>query len=86
MNGFKGAPGEWRYYPVPGEVRGGGGVIAELVMSGSEDENGRLIAASPELLQSLQFIVDSWESNGHLSPTAIVTAKRVINKALGRNC
>ncbi|WP_072929994.1 hypothetical protein [Nissabacter archeti] len=95
MSEFKGASGPWSFHEEDGEggqivVADNGDVVCVVgsYMTSVEEDfaNGPLIAAAPELLEALQFIVDSWESNGHLSPTSITGAKRVINKALGRNC
>ena len=55
MEGFKGTPGKWRYSSTWGDIKTeSGGLIAEVVVNGAEDENGALLAAAPELLEALQ--------------------------------
>ncbi|ELY4570470.1 hypothetical protein SM001_002280 [Cronobacter sakazakii] len=56
---FKGTPGEWKYRGPLGEIYSeDDGVIADLLVNGKEDENGRLIAAAPDLLEALNSIME----------------------------
>ncbi|EFL8807635.1 hypothetical protein Q500_003034 [Escherichia coli] len=50
MEDFKGTKGNWSYSKETGTIRGNGGLLAELLINGSEDHNGTLMAAAPELL------------------------------------
>lgn len=90
MSEFKGSKGTWRYLSTLGEVKSDkSGLIADLVVNGKEDENGRLIAAAPELLESLVRL-ESWASTMHghgisySGDHPIAKAKTAIAKALGQ--
>ncbi|EPS5313719.1 hypothetical protein ACVFA2_002320 [Escherichia coli] len=62
MEEFKIQEGEWIYMPARGEVVCvGKGVIAELVVTGDEDETGRKMAAAPDLLAALQVLFSSYK-------------------------
>jgi len=91
MEEFKIQEGEWIYMPARGEVVCvGKGVIAELVVTGDEDETGRKMAAAPDLLASLQdFMANASgeaESCGHSFECVcrFDKAKAAIAKALGK--
>lgn len=90
MQEFKGSKGTWRYLPAFGEVKSEkSGLIADLVVNGNEDENGRLIAAAPELLECLVRL-ESWASTMHghgviySGDHPIAKAKSAISRALGQ--
>lgn len=92
MSEFKGSKGAWRYLSTFGEVKSDkSGLIADLVVNGKEDENGRLIAAAPELLEALQVLkrelvlsdVDLAYIESHFRPH-IDRARAAIAKALGQ--
>ncbi|HEC5315894.1 hypothetical protein [Citrobacter sp. Cf042] len=53
MEEFKGTRGNWSYSKGSGNIRGEGGILAELPINGSEDHNGTLMAAALELLEEL---------------------------------
>lgn len=88
MDEAKVVEGEWIYMPVRGEVVCvGKGVIAELIVNGDEDANGRKMAAAPELLEALQDCVEWLEINayaGTAEHAAIENARAAIAKALGK--
>lgn len=91
MEEFKIQEGEWIYMPARGEVVCvGKGVIAELVVTGDEDETGRKMAAAPDLLAALQdFMANAsgdTESCGHSFECVcrFDKAKAAIAKALGK--
>lgn len=76
----------WHYSEVLGEVRSeGGDVVAQLLVSGKEDEAGRLLAAAPELLEALQWMKMALNS-GTAMDIAIGQEKSdaAIAKALGQ--
>ncbi|WP_286863215.1 MULTISPECIES: hypothetical protein [Pantoea] len=90
MGQFKGSKGAWRYLPAFGEVKSDkSGLIADLIVNGKEDDNGQLIAAAPELLESLVRL-ESWASTMHGHGVSysgdhpIAKAKSAIAKALGQ--
>lgn len=94
MKEFEGTKGEWIYLQELGEVVSKpSGLIADLVVNGSEDHNGRLIAAAPELLEALQYLFDNYKQladsgdagNWRLEdePSG-KKALHAINKALGK--
>lgn len=83
MQEFKGSKGTWRYLPAFGEVKSEkSGLIADLVVNGNEDENGRLIAAAPELLEALQDAIHAHDKHGEQSEWDF--ARTAIAKALGQ--
>lgn len=92
MEEFKAKDGEWLYMPALGQVVCvGKGVIAELIVTGDEDENGRKMAAAPELLEALQEMVSIVKKNSYPQPdkpssnyARAEAAQAVIAKALGK--
>ena len=68
MSEAKHTQGPWRYVHAPGYcgelIAQDGTTIAEFVVEPSLD-NARLIAAAPELLAALKFIVSEWGYDGH---------------------
>ncbi|WP_414465263.1 hypothetical protein [Klebsiella michiganensis] len=97
MQEFKGTKGSWSYDEVTGTIRGDGGLLAELLINGSEDHNGVLMASAPELLEALlgymsavermnQAMKDGFNVQGAISALAGYEdmAHSVINKALGK--
>lgn len=90
MKEFKGSKGNWSYSKESGTIRGDGGLLAELLINGSEDVNGNLIAAAPDLLEALQCLVRSYEDfrkrtvkDDRPQAYEIVKARAAISKALG---
>lgn len=85
MKEFKGTKGEWIYLQELGEVVSKpSGLIADLVVNGDEDHNGKLIAAAPKLLQVLQLIINYHEDgNCELHSEDVAMARAAISKALG---
>lgn len=85
MKEFKGTPGEWNYSHARGEVVSKPeGLIAELVVNGSEDNNGSLIAAAPDLLEALLSIVNmEYQPKDDESDKVYLKARAAISKALG---
>lgn len=83
MSQFKGSKGTWRYLPTFGEIKSDeSGLIADLIVNGKEDENGRLIAAAPELLDALQDALHAHDKHGEHSEWDF--ARAAIAKALGQ--
>lgn len=83
---FKGTPGEWKYRGPLGEIYSeDNGVIADLLVNGKEDENGRLIAAAPDLLEALQGFVDLFPDviDGDAIMPALDKGYAAIAKAIG---
>ncbi|EOW6807289.1 hypothetical protein ACP25C_10635 [Cronobacter turicensis] len=83
---FKGTPGEWKYRGPLGEIYSEDhGVIADLLVNGKEDENGRLIAAAPDLLEALQEFVDLFPDviDGDAIFPALDKGYAAIAKAIG---
>lgn len=82
MSSFKGSQGEWRYSSELGEVKSDkSGLIADLVVNGLEDENGRLIAAAPELLA---LVMQANGINGCHTVSWQEKARSAIAKVLGQ--
>lgn len=81
MEGFKGTPGPWNWQ---GEVL----CNDEHIVGGDSwvfrDADKRLIAAAPELLESLELIL-SYHDDGNcvLHKEDVSMARAAINKALG---
>lgn len=86
MEGFKGTPGKWFYSDSLGEVKSLKGLlVADLIVNGKEDDNGRLIAAAPELLEALQGLLIRVADDEEYGPDhAITKARAAIVKALGQ--
>lgn len=88
MSEFK----RWHYSEVLGEVRSeSDDVIAQLLVSGKEDEAGRLLAAAPELLDALQEMVAIVKKHTYPQPDKpsstwgrMEAAEAAISKALGQ--
>jgi hypothetical protein len=73
----------WHYSEVLGEVRSeGGDVVAQLLVSGKEDEAGMLLAAAPELLEALQDALHAHDKHGEHPEWDF--ARAAIAKALGQ--
>ncbi|MFH5159081.1 hypothetical protein [Enterobacter cloacae complex sp. 2024EL-00243] len=73
MEDFKGTKGNWSYSKETGTIRGDGGLLAELLINGSEDDNGALMAAAPDLLESLL----KWFTEfGHLNRGDMLTSEQ----------
>lgn len=98
MEDFKGTKGNWSYSKETGTIRGDSGLLAELLINGSEDDNGALMAAAPELLEALQLSLTAMNEMGdilnfhdmadsetveRLTP-AFEMARSSISKALGK--
>ena len=93
MKIFKGTPGPWfehreGFSTVYIEARIGGGMIQEVAACGptekgsdAQSANAMLIAAAPELLEALQFIIN--DCSRMIPKCAEDKAKAAINKALG---
>lgn len=92
MEGFKLHKGEWIYMPARGEVVCvGKGVIAEVIVTGDEDETGRKMAAAPDLLTALQGLIANYDEfrirtgrAGDTQHEVIISARAAIAKALGK--
>lgn len=92
MMNFNGTPGKWSYLVMLGEVRNSEGkLLADMIVNGEEDENGRLIAAAPELLEALQLLMQeqsggdkSCGHNGFTCTCPYDKARAAIAKALGQ--
>lgn len=99
MSGFKGTPGPW---VVNGcRVEGDDGALIAGVFDGAysqvtdretEDANARLIAAAPELLGALQYLMAIADRSGReryiqfqLTPEFLEPARTAIAKALGED-
>ena len=91
MKKFKGTKGDWSYSKETGTIRGDGGLLAELLINGLEDDNGIIMAAAPDLLEALQDMLSGWkyirEQHGDLYGVgwdrAQDKAQAAISKALG---
>ena len=90
MKEFEGTKGEWTYLQELGEVVSKpSGLIADLVVNGDEDHNGRLIAAAPELLEALQLAQKAMAEGRNVTYPewygVINKARAAITKALGKD-
>lgn len=92
MSEFKGTKGVWFYRPELCEVVCvGNGIIADVILNGSEDDNGRLITAAPILLEACmrsrnQLYAAGYESKEvSLNPTEelLFQLESAISKAIG---
>ncbi|EPZ8968991.1 hypothetical protein ACXYHU_001902 [Enterobacter hormaechei] len=88
MEEFKGTKGRWVYSAETGTIRGDGGLFAELLINGSEDHNGTLMAAAPELLEALQLTEKAMAEGRNVTYPewygVINKARTAIHKALGK--
>lgn len=66
MEEFKGTKGRWVYSAETGTIRGDGGLLAELLINGSEDDNGTLMAATPYQLNAVKNATNQFPSHGAL--------------------
>lgn len=81
MSEFKGTPGPWEAYDNDQYIRSEGRCVAKLdwvVRDDLDKANARLIAAAPDLLEALEYLV-SLGGGDALDP-----ARAAIAKALGR--
>jgi len=90
MQEFKGTGGVWSYSAALGEVKSDTeGLVAEMIVNGNEDQNGKLFASAPGLLEALVRL-ESWASTMHGHGVSysgdhpIAKAKSAIAKALGQ--
>ena len=88
MEDFKGTKGNWSYSKETGTIRGDGGLLAELLINGSEDDNGALMAAAPDLLEALQLTEKAMAEGRNVTYQewygVINKARAAIHKALGK--
>lgn len=88
MEEFKGTKGNWSYSKETGTIRGEGGLLAELLINGSEDHNGTLMAAAPELLEALQLTEKAMADGRNVTYPewygVINKARSAIKKAVGK--
>lgn len=84
---IKPTPGPWQMEHVPDDggeyaITAANGIHVGLTIGGtkSEQANARLIAAAPELLQALQFVMTA---SGEQLSTAFEQAQAAIAKATG---
>ena len=99
MTETKHTPGQWKAQPAGYPTRqwdivtdNGRRTVAETICD--HEQNARLIAAAPELLEVVLGIVEWWqEGNAHLSPDALLlagddtikeAASRAASKATGK--
>lgn len=79
--------GVWFYREELGEIVSvGSGVIADVCVNGDEDANGRLMAASPQLLEALQRLYNWYDKIygddcDYSGDHPIAVAKAAIKKA-----
>lgn len=94
MSGFKGTPGPWEVMKDDDELRviqsgsleGGFGwkSYCSVCEGVSSEDNSKLIAAAPEILEALQDLVFLYEHDeGCRELTEYKRAKKAIKKALG---
>lgn len=88
MEEFKGTKGRWVYSAETGTIRGDGGLLAELLINGSEDDNGALMAAAPDLLEALQLTEKAMTEGRNITYPewygVINKARAAIHKTLGK--
>ena len=93
MEDFKGTKGNWTDSNGTGTIRSDGGLLDELLIKSSEEDNGTLMAAAPDLLEALQSLFDNYKQladsgdagNWRLEDEpAGKKALHAINKALGK--
>lgn len=102
MSGFRGTPGPWVHHEpsgyqhsMGGYILGRQGKICDVsgfdVGSDAAKENGKLIAAAPELLEALQEMVAIVKKHTYPQPDKpsstwgrMEAAEAVISKALGQ--
>lgn len=80
-------PGPWDYYPDTDQVaRVGGACIADVKTHYlNPEENGRLIAAAPELLSALIAAVELIEVLSPIEGDVLRHSRAAIDKAVGHN-
>lgn len=84
---FKGTPGPWFVDEHGDIVDSNSESIADvwIAVDGNEEANSRLIAAAPEMLETLQSLVNTWinpnKTIGEMCHL-IENAQRIIKKAL----
>lgn len=84
MEGFKGTPGPWNVQ-FTDEIYAGDGVDNEQVATANDCHDACLIAAAPELLQSLQKLMKAMEYGNYIGLRgAEADARAAIAKALGK--
>ena len=97
MKELKGAPGTWKVKEVDDDeisemsstmVVAGSLVIACVGPTGNTDlksdiDNANLIAAAPDLLESLQNMVTAYEYEASIDNPALLAARAAISKAVG---
>lgn len=90
---FKGTPGPWEYEDSSVVCSTKRKTVVAVAVSKTgrfDSENGKLIAAAPEMLEVLQEFVEAWESGLAKSIPALNQepayrkAKEVIAKAIGK--
>lgn len=87
MEEFKGSKGRWSYNEKTGTIRAEGGLLAELLINGREDDNGRVMAAAPYLLEALQNCIEWLDIHapaGSAESICVNEARAAIAKALGK--
>lgn len=86
---FKGTKGPWKVTRLAIWTEDGKTAIADTWDQQGDyptklkaQENSKLIAASPDLLEALQVLYNSIDSCVELTPKVLLQAKTAINKAL----
>lgn len=93
MNATKHTPGPWKIIDTTrcngyeifriGVGNNVGGSWAESITSGDRDANARLIAAAPDLLESLRFVCSACRAHDEDATVAFARALAAIAKATG---